>query len=367
MVTALAATGAQFGQAIEAQATTQSVGWLHTSGSKILTSSNETHTIRAVNWFGMETSNCAPHGLWKITLDQGLAQIASFGFNTIRLPYSNQCLRAATATSIDTSKNPLLANKTPMQIMDIVIQRAEAHGLSIILDRHRPSSASQTALWYTSGYSESSWISDWKMLASRYALSATVIGADLHNEPHGGACWGCADASFNWPGGATRAGNAILAVNPRLLIIVEGVEKQGNGEFTWWGGGLSDVKTRPVRLAVGGRLVYSTHEYPASVYPQKWFSAANYPANLAGQWDKTWGYLQKDGIAPVLVGEFGTKLETHSDEQWLDEFVTYLRANQLSFAYWSFNPNSGDTGGLVKDDWVTPQAEKLEKLAPLLR
>ena len=42
------------------------------------------------------------------------------------------------------------------------------------------------------------------------------------------------------------------------------------------------------------------------------------------------------------------------------------RTNRMSFAYWSFNPNSGDTGGLVTDDWVTPQRDKLEALRPLL-
>jgi endoglucanase len=38
----------------------------------------------------------------------------------------------------------------------------------------------------------------------------------------------------------------------------------------------------------------------------------------------------------------------------------------MSFAYWSFNPNSGDTGGLVQGDWLTPQSGKLALLADLL-
>src|ERR1700744_2676675 len=56
-------------------------GWLHTSGSKIEDASNHVVTIRAVSWFGMETSNCAPHGLWTIRLDAGLDAIRSFGLN----------------------------------------------------------------------------------------------------------------------------------------------------------------------------------------------------------------------------------------------------------------------------------------------
>jgi endoglucanase len=313
----------------------------------------------------METANCAPHGLWQISLDQGLAQISSFGFNTVRLPYSSECLHASGTTSISAAKNPGLVGKTPLELMDIVVARAEAHGLSVILDRHRPDSAAQSALWYTSAYPESAWLADWRMLANRYRETPTVIGADLHNEPHGAACWSCADAGRDWAAAATRAGNAILGVNPRLLVIVEGVEHQANGADTWWGGGLSDAAAHPITLAVASRLVYSAHDYPASVASQPWFSAPDYPANLPGQWDKTWGYLQKTGVAPVLLGEFGTKLETTSDRQWLAALVSYLHDRRMSYAYWSFNPNSGDTGGLVADDWVTPQVAKLTALRPL--
>ena len=46
--------------------------------------------------------------------------------------------------------------------------------------------------------------------------------------------------------------------------------------------------------------------------------------------------------------------------------MQYLDQNKISFAYWSFNPNSGDTGGLVGDDWSTPQRAKLDLLKPLL-
>ena len=342
-------------------------GKLHTAGSQILDSANAPFRIRAVSWFGMETSNCAPHGLWQISLDSGMAQIAGFGFNTIRLPYSNQCLRQTTPVQgIDATKNPALQGKTPLQVMDAVIASAAAHGLRVILDRHRPDSGSQSELWYTAGYSEKDWIADWVLLAKRYAQQPAVIGADLHNEPHGGACWGCGDAGRDWAAAATRAGNAVLAADPHLLVLVEGIEHQADGTSVWWGGGLADAARHPITLAVPHQLVYSPHDYPASIFAQSWFRASNYPANLPGVWDAHFGYLQQQNVAPVLLGEFGTKLETTSDQQWLAAMVSYLNARKMSYAYWSFNPNSGDTGGLVKDDWVTPQTAKLAALKPLL-
>ena len=255
---------------------------------------------------------------------------------------------------------------SPLRLMDRVVARAKAHGLTVILDRHRPDSSAQSPLWYTAQVPESQWIADWRMLAARYAEDDTVIGADLHNEPHGEACWGCGDRQRDWAAAATRAGNAVLEENPRLLVIIEGVEQQGNGAGTWWGGGLADVRQHPVRLSVPDRVVYSPHDYPSSIYPQSWFTDPAYPANLPAQWERTWGYLVTENIAPVLLGEFGTRLETASDRQWLTTLVQYLDQNKISFAYWSFNPNSGDTGGLVGDDWSTPQRAKLDLLKPLL-
>lgn len=340
-------------------------GRLHTKGATIRTSTGAVYTIRAISWFGMETATCAPHGLWQISLDEGLARIASMGFNTIRLPFSNECLHQAAPNSIDLGLNPDLAGRAPVQVMDAVVERAKVYGLNVILDRHRPDSAAQSELWYTAEYPESAWIADWRMLAGRYRDDTNVIGVDLHNEPHGSACWGCGDPAVDWRLAAQRGGNAVLAVDPHLLIIVEGTARFGSS-YTWWGGALGAAASAPVRLTTKHRLVYSPHEYPSSVYPQSWFTAAGYPRNLPSIWNRTWGYLDERRIAPVLVGEFGTKLETRSDRRWLRTLVRYIGRTGMSFAYWSFNPDSGDTGGIVADDWVTPQAHKLRMLRPIL-
>lgn len=341
---------------------------LHTAGAKIVTETGEEFTIRAVNWFGLETPNCAPHGLWRITIDQAMDQIASFGFNTIRLPFSSECLaaQASAVNGVGAWKNPGLIGKTPLQIMDRVVDAAAARHLRVILDRHRPDSGSQSELWYTGRFPERQWIADWVSLADRYRDRPTVIGADLHNEPHGSACWGCGDPATDWAAAATRAGDAVLAANPDWLIFVEGVERQRTAGSTWWGGGLADAATSPIALEVPNQLVYSAHDYPAGVYAQRWFSEPGYPANLPAIWDRNWGYLQQQNIAPVLLGEFGTRLATESDRAWLTTLVGYLAQRGTSFAYWSYNPNSGDTGGLVADDWTTPQHAKLDALAPLL-
>ncbi|MCL3859585.1 glycoside hydrolase family 5 protein [Actinotalea sp. K2] len=342
-------------------------GFLSTDGATIVDSDGSPVVLKAVSWFGLETQNCVPHGLWTRSMDEVLDQIHGFGFTTIRLPWSNQCIGGAAPNSIDESKNPDLAGRSALEIMDAVVAGARARDMTVLLDRHRPGYDQQSELWYTDAYPEQQWIDDWVMLAERYLEDPTVIGADLHNEPHGPACWGCGDAALDWAAAATRAGNAILAVQPSWLVVVEGVERMGDGTSTWWGGGLSDVRDHPITLDVPDRVVYSTHEYPASVYPQPWFADPTYPENLRPLWDTNWGYLVHEDIAPVLVGELGTHHETESDRSWLAHLVPYLLDGGFSFAYWSYNPNSSDTGGLVQDDWVTPQQGKLDALAPLLR
>jgi endoglucanase len=266
--------------------------------------------------------------------------------------------------------NTDLKGLTPVQIMDKIIAHAGQIGLKVLLDRHRPDSGAQSALWYTAQYSEARWISDWRMLATRYLGNTTVIGADLHNEPHNPACWGCGDTAKDWRLAAQRAGNAILAVNRDWLIVVEGVD-QVDGDSYWWGGNLIGAKQFPVLLDVSDRLVYSAHDYPKGVWDQTWFSDPSYPANMPGIWDRHWGYLFKDDLAPVMLGEFGTKLLDPKDQQWLPALVSYLGstsslgADSISWTFWCWNPNSGDTGGILNDDWTTVNTVKDAMLNPI--
>jgi aryl-phospho-beta-D-glucosidase BglC (GH1 family) len=343
-----------------------SAGWLHTKGSQILDEHGEVVRLTALSWFGLETANYAPHGLWARSMGSMLDQIKALGYNAIRVPYCNQLFDpGSTPNSINMNLNPDLAGLSGQQILDKLVAGARARHLRIILDRHRPDSGAQSALWYTGQYAEQRWIDDWKMLAARYQGDSTVVGVDLHNEPHDPATWGDGNLTTDWRLAAERAGNAVLAVNPHLLIFVEGIQTAGSSSY-WWGGNLKNAGQFPIRLTVPSQLVYSPHDYPASVFNQTWFSAPAYPANLSGVWDEHWGYLASQKIAPIWLGEFGTRDATTSDQQWFASITAYLAAHQLSFSYWCWNPDSGDTGGILQDDWQTVNTDKQRLLQPLL-
>lgn len=354
-------------------------GWFSTSGNQIVDSEGNAVKIAGVNWFGFESGNAAPHGLWTRSYQDMMDQMKDLGFNTVRLPFSSDMLHAATASGIDYNLNPDLQGLTPLQIMDRIVEYADEIGMKVILDHHRSSAGdgtSENGLWYDSAHSEAQWIADWQMLAERYADEPAVIGADLHNEPYNGT-WGDGSAT-DWAAAAERAGNAIGTVNANWLIFVEGIGTY-EGENYWWGGNLMGVRDRPVELDVDNKLVYSAHDYGNSVYAQPWFQGSDFGDDLPQKFEEMWGYIYRENIAPVYIGEFGTRLEDPKDAVWLEALTSYLAGDfdndgtidlpagdeGISWTYWSWNPNSSDTGGILADDWRTVHTGKLAYLEPI--
>ncbi|WP_304622082.1 cellulase family glycosylhydrolase [Roseomonas cutis] len=353
-------------------------GFLSTHGGDIVDSSGNAVRLSAVNWFGLETSRAAPDGLNARNWQDMMDQMKELGFNAIRLPFSNEALHGRVPTDINYGVNPDLAGLSGVQLIDKIVDYAAEIGLKIILDRHRGAAGdgpNGNGLWYDGTWTEQKWIDDWVMLAKRYLDNPAVVAADLSNEPHS-ANWGDGSAT-DWAAAAERAGNAIHAVNPDWLIMVEGTQVW-NGDYYWWGGNLQGVASHQVDLALDNKLVYSPHDYPNSVYGQPWFYAGNFPDNLAGVFDKQWGYIARTDIAPIFVGEFGSKLTDPKDLAWLAEIKAYMNgdyngdgtrdagASDISWSWWSWNPNSGDTGGILQDDWTTPIQAKVDALQSVM-
>jgi endoglucanase len=346
-------------------ATEGMVGPLRAQNGKIVDARGKEVVLTGVNWFGFETDTYAPHGLWSRNWSEMLDQMAKQGFNTLRLPFSNELFDEKgkpAEKAIDWDLNPDLKGLTGQQLMDKIVKGATDRGMMVMLDRHRPTSQGQSNLWYTDKVSEERWIKDWTDLAKRYRDNPLVIGADLHNEPHGEATWGDGNEKTDWRLAAERAGNAVLQANPNWLIFVEGIETyQGKGY--WWGGNLQGAKDHPVRLSDQSKLVYSAHDYSPKVWSQSWFTDPTFPANMPALWDSQWGYLVKDKTAPLVLGEFGGRsVGDDAEGIWQRELIKYLKDNQISYTYWSWNPNSGDTGGVLNDDWTSVNEEKMALL-----
>jgi endoglucanase len=315
----------------------------------------------------METQTFAPQGLEVRNYQDMLYQMADLGFNTLRLPYSNQLFDSQSIpTGINYTLNPDLRGLQGLTLMDKIVAGAQKAGICVILDQHRPDAQAQSPLWYSAELPQSQWIQDWVMLAEHYKNNPAVIGADLHNEPYDPATWGDGNPATDWRLAAEQAGNAVLAVDPHMLIIVEGIANYyGNTYF--WGGNLEGAGKYPVKLSVPHQLVYSAHDYGPEVYDQNWFQAPNFPNNLPSIWQQHWAYLQLNDIAPVILGEFGdTSVGADLDGTWQRAMASYIEDNSLGYLYWSWSPNTQDSSGLLESDWKTIDRSKFAIL-PYLR
>jgi endoglucanase len=387
------------------RAQAQGVGYWHTSGNRIVDSNGDEVRIAGVNWYGFETTDFLAHGLWAQDYKTILNTIKSLGFNVIRIPFSNQMVESNPVPTNYTTyvngepANSALVGQTALADLDTIVAYAGSIGLRVILDDHRSEAGNSNeanGLWYTSAYPQSNWIADWQALAARYSASKftfngnpTVIGMDLRNEPHliangvySGACWtgdtetngsysGCPASltSQNWPVAAEAAGNAILAINPRLLILIEGNDCY-DGTCGWQGGNLMGVATNPVVLNDPDQLVYSAHDYGPDLYAQPWFNPSTTQSSLYAIWNKFWGTISADGTAPVWLGEFGTD-NTASDientapgsqGQWFESLISYLQANpSIGWTYWALNGE--DSYGLLDSNYdATPVSAQKESM-----
>jgi len=82
--------------------------------------------------------------------------------------------------------------------------------------------------------------------------------------------------------------------------------------------------------------------------------------DLPGIWHKYWGYLQTEHIAPVYIGEFGGRsVGKDPDGQWQRALAAYIAQRGISYTYWSWTPDSQDTGGLLENNCKTVDRSKI--------
>jgi endoglucanase len=368
-------------------------GYWHTSGNKILDSAGNPVRIAGINWYGFETPDEVAHGLWAQDYHAIVDDIKTLGYNTIRIPFSNQMVETPIVPQGISNYNgtgPINTDLTGLnswQILDKIISYAGQDGLKVILDDHRSEageSAENNGLWYTSAYPNTAWVNDWVTVAKRYANNPTVVGFDLRNEPHTptgdtyaqGATWGTGDPNTDVRLAYQNAGNAVVGADPGALVFVEGIgetpNSAGGTDSTWWGGDLALAGQYPVTLGSPGHVVYSAHDYGPVLFQQTWFNSGTTSASLDAVWSKFWGYLYEQNTAPVWVGEFGTgngatdasDSTPGSQGQWFSSLVSYLGQNTwMGWTYWALNGE--DSFALLDNNYdATPvSATKQSELA----
>jgi endoglucanase len=85
-------------------------GWT-TSKNEIKTPAGATIVLKSIAWFGFETANYVVHGIWSRNMEELLRLIKGLGFNSIRIPWSNDIMKNPMPNGINYNANPSLVNK----------------------------------------------------------------------------------------------------------------------------------------------------------------------------------------------------------------------------------------------------------------
>jgi aryl-phospho-beta-D-glucosidase BglC (GH1 family) len=329
------------------------------------------------------------------------------GFNSLRIAWSDMTLKGSPKEgAINYGLNPDLKGLSSIGVIDKIVDYAGTLGLRVIFDHHTNDGGDHgwggqqsNGLWFdkgpgsdgTDGNNNQGTVTDAQFrlntlaMVERYRNNPSVIGYDLDNEP---LSHGAGGVSLNWgQGGPTdlwkmyvELGNAILAINPKLLIICEGPQATSNtnngmagigpeGDLTGVGG-IGGVQAKPVALKVPHQVVYSVHEYDTNVYD---FGDNEQPAKLIPHMNQDWGYLVTRGIAPVWIGEMGSNLEKPADQIWARALLDYMNgkyADQggpqfvgdeqpVGGSWWLWGNFPGEqTDGTLESDWATPRQDQ---------
>ena len=353
---------------------------LRADGGRLVSADGSEFLVKGISWYGMEENYALFQGLEKASLGFFLDFLRDQNFNALRVPLSvTNILDDKAPWMINPDLNVELYGLKQLAILDRIVSEAAKRNILVLLDMHRLKAGdTDQKLWHSEAVTEEQLLRAWRILADRLCGAWNVMGADAFNEPNS-ASWGVGGPTVDWAAAAEKIGDAILSACPRWLILVQGVgdvaldgetaAAPGQSELEHnWGGNLEGVRARPIRLSRPEKLVYSPHVYGPSVADHDFFHAKNFTAAMPRIWDQHFGFVSS---APIVVGEWGgwydewKRGRDSSDVEWQQAFARYLRTRRIGSFYWSLNPTSGDTGGILRNDWRSPQLKKLELLASL--
>jgi endoglucanase len=392
---ALGGDSAAAGPVVKAAAAVPEKDWLHVEGNQVVDTAGNPVWLTGANWFGFNATERAFHGLWSGNIDELTKSMADRGINIVRVPISTQLLLewksgSAGTVNVNTYVNPELKGMDSQQIFDYWLGLCEKYGLKVLLDLHSAeadNSGHIAPMWYKGSITPEMFYSAWEWVTAEYKNNDTIVAMDVKNEPHGKqsesprAKWDGSTDVDNWKNACQVAGRRILAINPEVLILCEGNEvypksgvswsSKGLSDYygTWWGGNLRGVKDYPVELGADqDQLLYSPHDYGPLVYEQAWFQGSFDKTSLTNDvWRPNWLYVHENRIAPLLIGEWGGRLgQDARQDKWMKALRDLIVEYKLHQTFWCLNPNSGDTGGLLLDDWKTWDEEKYAMLKPAL-
>ena len=135
-------------------------GYWHTSGNQIFDANGNPVRIAGINWYGFETPDEIAHGLWAQDYHAIINDIKSLGYNTIRIPFSNQMVEnpivPQNLSFYNTGPiNTDLRGLNSLQDLQKIVAYAGQVGLKVILDDSTIAPSASVTVGFTGSYSSS--------------------------------------------------------------------------------------------------------------------------------------------------------------------------------------------------------------------
>jgi aryl-phospho-beta-D-glucosidase BglC (GH1 family) len=374
-----------------------STGFLQTDGQRIMDQAGNTVVLRGANFFGYEYAVGIAEK-WDTHSESDYAQMASWGFNVVRLPIAWALIEP----------EPRKYDENYMSYVDRDIGWAKTNGLYVILDMHDNSWSPKFTYydsWHTTGvpswavsqYPNSDqgeaqaradfynnlgpngtpvsstnpslqdrFVQVWEYVAGRYASEPAVAGYDLLNEPTVFS----ADTQVNYynesqfvsqtlPTFYEKVAAGIRTVDTRHMIFWEPAQVpliwDNPSEY------LSLMTTGPTYVDISN-AIYSPH-YPG-IGPGLSLQAYNGDkARLEASLESNILSLSARWNQPVFIGEWGIVSDGTNAAQYVHDLSDLLDKYLLSSAWWTYGycsngmcifDDSGQERGTITGNLIRP-------------
>jgi endoglucanase len=262
-------------------------------------------------------------------LGDHIKNIKAYGFNAVRLTLNSMVMLdpdSQIPQNFGEGQNPEMKGKSVGHHLDNVVKLCAESGILVMMNFYSFKPAAGIAkLWYSPEFPEDEMLKAWQSITKRYKNSPNVFAMDIKNEPHGkegvsgSATWGDGGPTdfAKW---CETCGDAILEINPNILICADGIE------YMRWGDDVSGAIKRPVKLKIKDKVFYSPHIYqldPAWMVnsPTKTFEA---------YLDKIMGDAVASGLT-VVIGEYGYATDPAVIEKDKGDDMYYSVDSQLKY------------------------------------
>lgn len=271
--------------------------------------------IRGISFFGCETEYMDFMCTWAHPVEWHVAKIKELNFSHIRVPFSYDYVA-----------------RNDWHAMDAFFDATDRHGLNVTLDFHRLEKTHQSAKPYNDRITFDMFLTAWNTILYRYEHRRSLEAVDCFNEYQ-------SDNYVEWNSLARQIVSSIETTFPNRFVFYVG--------GTNWGGNLQFVDLSD--MACKDRIYYTIHKY--------WFS--DQQESVEHAWDVSFGPHK----VVVNVGEWGFMSDQPHQVDWANRFVNWLLSKNIRDSYfWTWSWNSGDTGGITKENCETIDELKMDIL-----